>query len=225
MMLAIARSSPARGASTIDDAAPATHDDVRDRRRPTRCADLGRHLDEVETFVRLVDEFARRDRDQLVDQLGELRDLDVEVVEDLLPHRRRHVRVPTHHREVRASDSSAAFAVRVRRPGRVVAARRVNGRAHRASDGTPRRDARLRRAPYPAPPRRAGPTSRRPRPPSSVAARVRSPFRRSASRAPPRRTTPRATRINVRRRTSASTASTSSSERAICTAPFWAPIV
>ena len=41
--------------------------------------------------------------------------------------------------------------------------------------------------------------ARRPRPPSSVAAPVRSPFRRSTSRAPPRPATPRTTRISVRR--------------------------
>ena len=83
---------------------------------------------------------------------------------------------------------------------------RDNGPVRRASAGTPPRVARPRRAPYPAPRRRDAPTYRRPRQLWSVAEPVRSPFRRSTTRAPPRRATPPPTRISVRRRTSASTA-------------------
>jgi hypothetical protein len=80
----------------------ARHVDGAGTATPHPLRDLAGEVDEIEALGRLIAQLARRHRHQFVDQLGQLGDLEVEVVEDLPAHVGRHVRMPLHHRQVGA---------------------------------------------------------------------------------------------------------------------------
>jgi hypothetical protein len=63
----------------------------------------------------LLPEFPGRDRDELVDQIGELGDLTVEVVQHAVAHVRRHLRMPPEYRQVglEAGERRAEFVPRI----------------------------------------------------------------------------------------------------------------
>ncbi len=63
--------------------------------------DVGREVGEHDPLGRLAVEFARRHRDQLVDEIGELGHLAVEVVQHAAAHLGIHVGVTTQHGQVR----------------------------------------------------------------------------------------------------------------------------